>query len=72
MYPNKFRKLNSMGMGMDVNFQYSMDMSTGMDVIFENRYECGYNSTCPIAIPTHKLPQKPISHPLISSPCDIK
>jgi len=40
-----------MGMGMGVSFQYSMGVGTGMGVIFENGYECGYNSTRPEPAP---------------------
>jgi len=36
-----------MGMDMGVSFQYPMDMSTDMGVIFENEYEYGYSSTRP-------------------------
>jgi len=34
-----------MDMGMGVSFQYPMGMGTGMGVIFENGYGCGYSST---------------------------
>jgi len=40
-----------MVMGMGVNFQYPMGMSTDMGVIFENRCGCRYSLTRPIAIP---------------------
>jgi len=41
-----------MSIGMGVIFQYPMDTGTGMRVIFENKYERGYSSTRPSAIPT--------------------
>jgi len=40
-----------MGIGIGVSFQYPMDMGTGMGVIFENGYECGYSSTRPEPAP---------------------
>ena len=41
-----------MGMGMGVSFQCLMGVGMNMGVIFENGYECGHSSACPIAIPT--------------------
>ena len=38
-------------MGMGVSFQYAMGIGMGMDVIFENGYGCGYNSTRPEPAP---------------------
>ena len=36
---------------MDVSFQYSIGMGTGMSVIFDNGYECRY--TQPVLNPPH-------------------
>jgi len=50
-----------MGMGMGVSFHYPMGMGMGIDVIFENRYECGYSSTRPEPIPLPFLAMLPTS-----------
>jgi len=56
-----------MGMGMDVSFQFLRGMGTGMGVIFENGYGCGYNSTHPEPAPLPFLIKLRPGHPLYSN-----
>jgi len=44
-----------MNMSMDVSFQYSIGMSIGVSVIFENKYGCGTNSILPKPVPLSYL-----------------